>query len=404
MASARLQRHLKTKHDMAIQNWKERRKSAALAVGLNKIILLLGLSRTREVLSLVIAPMFKNSKIFGKVSLVKILLIFPPFGIYMKWISQWPIGLLNCPLFTINCAQILTGARKVAKKAGGPERLSGKMIALLPQEAHIRAAEMLNLFERRGMWPQQLIHWKVVFLPKKRSEAAASLGDTRPICIGPSLYRLWTSLRLEQLKSWLASYLDKFQAGGVGGPDVPSLLLTLNLDKHPEAFPVGLCLCLDYAKAFDSSDIDLIINIYILNRLKAPHRVVRLLADQWRRHRRWVTLAGCVAETPPLVNTIGLPQGDPFSPVALALCLLLPLRQQKRLHPMATTLLNLDDRTIVAPDAATLRDAAQCWEQLSQVTRMKTKINRRHRCGLATSLGLWIFEPFIPILSFKLKS
>ena len=263
MASARLQRHLKTKHDMAIQNWKERRKSAALAVGLNKIILLLGLSRTREVLSLVIAPMFKNSKIFGKVSLVKILLIFPPFGIYMKWISQWPIGLLNCPLFTINCAQILTGARKVAKKAGGPERLSGKMIALLPQEAHIRAAEMLNLFERRGMWPQQLIHWKVVFLPKKRSEAAASLGDTRPICIGPSLYRLWTSLRLEQLKSWLASYLDKFQAGGVGGPDVPSLLLTLNLDKHPEAFPVGLCLCLDYAKAFDSSDIDLIINIYI---------------------------------------------------------------------------------------------------------------------------------------------
>lgn len=307
MASARLQRHLKTKHDMAIQNWKEQVAGVSGACRWVKqdhptpwII-----KDPRGAITGDRAHVVQELKdfwqgIFGQ----------DPLDLSAFW-NLYEMDLLvahRAPqLPTINCAHILTGARKMAEKAGGPDGLSGKMIALLLQEAHFRAAEMLNLFERRGMWPQLplLIRWKVVFLPKKRSEAAASLGDTRPICIGPSLYSLWASLRLEQLKSWLASYLDKFQAGGVGGPNVPSLLLTLNLDKHPEAFPVGLCL--DYAKAFDSSDIDLSINIYIyiyiLNRLRAPYGVVRLLADQWRRHRRWVTLAGCVAETPPLVNT-----------------------------------------------------------------------------------------------------
>ena len=87
----------------------------------------------------------------------------------------------------------------------------------------------------------------MAFLPKKR---VAGLDEVRPICVGPALYRLWASLRLDHMKPWLATFLDKHQAGGVGGPDVQSLLLTLDLDKHPQDYPVGLCL--DYAKAFDS--------------------------------------------------------------------------------------------------------------------------------------------------------
>ena len=170
-------------------------------------------------------------------------------------------------LHPITCADILAGARKLRKKASGPDGLSGAMISLLPQPALIRAAQMLNNFERRGKWPEALLERRVVFLPKQKAGNVARLDEVRPICIGPSLYRLVASLRLDQMKPWLANFLDEHQTGGVGGPDVASLLLTMELDKNPQAFPVGLCL--DYCKAFDSLDTGLAINI--LERLEAPH-------------------------------------------------------------------------------------------------------------------------------------
>ena len=144
----------------------------------------------------------------------------------------------------INCAQLLSGARKLQKRADGLDGLNGRMLLLLPQPALIRAAQMINAFKRRGQWPQNLLHWKITFIPKKRKSNVPDLSEVRPIAIGPSpiLYRLWASHRLQQLGPLISGYLEQNQAGGTSGPDVTSILLDLDLENGPETHPFGMCL------------------------------------------------------------------------------------------------------------------------------------------------------------------
>ena len=168
----------------------------------------------------------------------------------------------------INCAQIKKVAMQLRRKAYGPDGVSAQMLLQLPQPALIRAGQMLNMFERRGTWPVGLQHWKIIFLPKKRPCSVPTLSGVRPIAVGPIMYRLWSSLRLKQLNTWVADRFDKFQAGGQGGPDVYSLL-SLDIDITALRRLAGVCL--DYKKAFDSADYRM--GIQVLERLGAPSRI-----------------------------------------------------------------------------------------------------------------------------------
>ena len=65
----------------------------------------------------------------------------------------------------------------------------------------------------------------------------------------------------------------------------------------------------------------------------------------------------------------GLPQGDPWAPVALALLLSLPAQHVKEVTPGADTLLCVDDRTVLAKSVPELAQASDTWERLGEVTR-----------------------------------
>jgi hypothetical protein len=59
---------------------------------------------------------------------------------------------------------------------------------------------------------------------------------------------------------------NRNQSGGIGGEDVSSLLLTLDIDLDPTIFP---CLmALDFTKAFDSCDYTLA--LAVMSRLGLP--------------------------------------------------------------------------------------------------------------------------------------
>ena len=85
-----------------------------------------------------------------------------------------------------------------------------------------------------------------------------------------------------------------------------------------------------------------------------------LLEDQWKRHVRWVSYAGAVAKEP-LRGARGLPPGDPWAPVALALLLSLPAQHVKEVTPGADTLLYVDDRTVLAKSVPELAQASDTW-------------------------------------------
>ena len=258
-------------------------------------------------------------------------------------------------------------ARKNHNKAAGPDGISPSMCALLPDEALSRLAAFLNECESQGKFPSQMKQWKMTFLPKKRDTAIAGLGDVRPVAIGCSVYRMWASLRLQSLGPALSSCLCTHQCGGVVGPDASTLVTAFQLE-FPES-EWAHCAFLDYAKAFDSTDVSLCLGL--LSRIGTPPAVVNLLRDQWGSHARWVAFAGAVHESP-LLHCKGLPQGDPFAPVCMSLLLSLPARHASSLAPHSCSLLYLDDRSLLARSAPQLQLALGAWNTFEQFTRLRT--------------------------------
>ena len=219
------------------------------------------------------------------------------FGPYMSARAPPPV------LTKITCADIQQAAPKMSKRATGLDGLAAQHISSLPQPTLIR-------------------HWKVVFIPKQKQNSVPKAADVRPISVGPVIYRSWGQIRLRHFRHFLTSALSSHQAGGVGGPDVSSLLLSYDLEFPANEYPCVAAL--DFTKAFDSCDFDLC--LHVMQHLGLPDRILGLLRNQWQEHFRWVAFAGSVHPTP-IQGAKGLPQGDPWSPIAMSLVLMLAKRR-----------------------------------------------------------------------------
>ena len=78
-------------------------------------------------------------------------------------------------------------------------------------------AVVLSRVELDGVWPDGLLDAYVTMIPKSDGDATP-LGQ-RPLCVLPVVYRIWASVRLRHLDSWLRSWLplSVFSAGGGRG-------------------------------------------------------------------------------------------------------------------------------------------------------------------------------------------
>lgn len=139
------------------------------------------------------------------------------------------------------------------------------------------------------------------------------LGDIRPISIGPVVYRLWSSLRLHHVSSILKQVFGRHQL-----LNVYDALLTLHLEYDEDSYPYAMCL--DFTKCFDSMDSLICVSLLFV--------LCDLVAAQWSCHRQWLSF-GNVVSAAPSCSPLSLPQGDPWSPCALMVSWLLPLRRQR---------------------------------------------------------------------------
>ena len=78
-------------------------------------------------------------------------------------------------------------------------------------------AVVLSRVELDGIRPEGLLDADVTMIPKTDGDAT-TLGQ-RPLCVLPVVYRIWASVRLRHLDSWLRSWLplSVFSAGGGRG-------------------------------------------------------------------------------------------------------------------------------------------------------------------------------------------
>ena len=79
----------------------------------------------------------------------------------------------------------------------------------LPDAALQLIADLLHIVENTGRWPVALEEAIVAMLTKG---GTAEPDDRRPIVLLPLLYRLWASLRAQELQAWLREH-DVLQSG-----------------------------------------------------------------------------------------------------------------------------------------------------------------------------------------------
>ena len=184
---------------------------------------------------------------------------------------------------------------------------------------------------------------------------------------------MWVSLRLKTLGPVLSSCLENHQSGGT----------TFQLEFPDQDWQFAACL--DYAKAFDSADVSLCLEL--LSKIGFPEQVLALTRDQWCSHKRWLSFAGATAKEP-LLHAEGLPQGDPFAPICLSLLLALPARHVASVANDSKTLLYIDDRTLTAKSIPQLCLAHDTWQEFEQCTRMRTHPEKTQWIGRTLRLSL----------------
>ena len=201
-------------------------------------------------------------------------------------------------------------------------------------------------------------------------------SQTRPLSIAQQVYRLWATLRARQYSAQLSEVFLHEQGGGRGRHDAETLLLDfLMTDPH-----CGYAASLDFAKAFDSIDVTVVLHILRLSGL--PVAIVDLLAAQWQQQQRWAVFGGAVHPTP-MTHVRAIPQGDPWSMWAIA-CLLAPvLREAQMMHPQVRQYLYVDDRTLKAPDLPSLMAAIQHWNCLGDVIGLKSNASKQQNWPLS---------------------
>lgn len=178
--------------------------------------------------------------------------------------------------------------------------------------------------ETLGYWPPPLLKWKVVCIPKDSvgPGKACPTMKLRPISVGPFVYRLWSAIRVRQVgtKLQLLRIFPDQQAGcslschGLLSHGQVSALL------HQQTHGVAL----DFEKAFDRASWK--DALWIAAQVGVPRDILQALQSQFTHQLRAFAFQG-VMHPHWFGNATGLAQGDPFSPLGLAL-LLLPVQRK----------------------------------------------------------------------------
>ena len=112
----------------------------------------------------------------------------------------------------------------------------------------------------------------------------------------------------------------------------------------------------------------------VMRHMGCPQVILQLVAHQWATHGRWATFAGAASRRA-LLGSRGLPQGDVWAPMALAVVLAPVIRWARHQAPESVTLTYLDDRTILGRSPEDLETARRAWHNLEEC-RFSPGINR----------------------------
>ena len=213
----------------------------------------------------------------------------------------------------------LTGAelqklalKKKLKAATGPDGLAGWDMHHCPLAWYNQLASLLTYIENGQPWPSQMTQGHITAIEKV--ENACAVGEFRPICVLPTTYRLWSSLRATQLLKALQRQAPALLFGSAPKKSATDMIITLQLNlEHANILDVPLAgIVVDLVKCFNTLPWCLVDVAEICG-------LPSYLAHAWKRsvaqlgHR--FKIRGSIGEE--LKAATGFAEGDPLSVTAM---------------------------------------------------------------------------------------
>lgn len=251
----------------------------------------------------------------------------------------------ECPKFDV---QMLQGGlkRKKKKSATGLDGVSLEDLKHMPCQVLQSHCDLLNVVERKGEWPKQLLEGKVASLAK--TETPQSVQEFRPITIFPHLYRIWGSIRSRQLLRALDKVCPAMLLGN--RPACHAMQLRTYVQWIVERAHLtgnGLAgISADIQKAFNHLPREVVLSAGVIIGIPMP------ILQAWtgaltNMHRRFQIRSDL---GPPVGSHTGCPEGCSMSCIGMMLVNFLFHNWIEHQYPMARALSYVDDWQVVTTD------------------------------------------------------
>ena len=219
----------------------------------------------------------------------------------------------------ITADDILRTLNKTKPSAAGLDHfLPGelKILAKWAPSLMVKLAQLFAVIESTSKWPKVLVKGSISFIPKTDDVENLSADQYRPITILSAIYRLWSSIRHDQLvESWYARWRHPQAFGGKDSrpADVLAFEVSLQLAEALQSQKFVGGVSYDLQKCFDSVPTNLCLQIFRIR--GAPNLVVDSMLSFYQQHEKYFKIDGCYSEKFKPVN--GIIQGDPMSMLLL---------------------------------------------------------------------------------------
>ncbi|CAK0848374.1 unnamed protein product, partial [Prorocentrum cordatum] len=210
-----------------------------------------------------------------------------------------------------------------------------------------------------------------VMLPKegkgrRKKDGSIAVQALRPITILSCWWRLLGSvlLRSPDAQAWQKKWWREEAVGGRKAGEVYMPLMRLIDSYHQGEFIAFY----DYTLAFDQTDPKLA--VAVLRKLGCPRTVAAILEQVWTGQLRYMQYQGVTLRRPEEVGT-SLPQGDPWSMIAMVAVLHLPITAIVARFPGTELSCFVDDRSWKSSTAQELLAVGEEWRKWSLVLGLK---------------------------------
>ena len=151
--------------------------------------------------------------------------------------------------------------------------------------------------------------------------------------------------------------------------------------------------------SFDTIDLELMRIAFEETVPPSMQQWAALLFSQWSTMDRWICYDGCT-HGQPITTSTGLPQGDPASPLVMNVLMLCCYEKIKSLcnNPNILHVCYMDDRTAIAPDAASISQVVRAWNEVAAEYHLMENVDKTQIADLSKAdsmevLGALVGQP-----------